>query len=54
MKSEDGVERVVDEEEKYLIATSEQPISALHMKEWIDEDDLPVRYVYTPLPVLTC
>ncbi|EER16972.1 seryl-tRNA synthetase, cytoplasmic, putative, partial [Perkinsus marinus ATCC 50983] len=30
--------------EYYLIATSEQPISAYHRKEWIDEDQLPLRY----------
>jgi len=41
---QDGVEKVVEEEEKYLIATSEQPISALHMNEYIDEDELPIRY----------
>ena len=28
----------------YLIATSEQPISALHMKEWIEPADLPFHY----------
>jgi len=33
-----------DMEEKYLIATSEQPISAMHMNEYIDEDELPIRY----------
>jgi len=44
VKAEDGVERIVDEGEKYLIATSEQPISAMHMKEWIDEDSLPIKY----------
>jgi len=31
-------------EEKYLIATSEQPISALHADEWIDPKLLPIRY----------
>lgn len=33
-------------EEKYLIATSEQPISALHMNEWFESpaEQLPVRY----------
>eukprot|EP00163_Fabomonas_tropica_P015038 TRINITY_DN273_c0_g1_i2.p1 TRINITY_DN273_c0_g1~~TRINITY_DN273_c0_g1_i2.p1 ORF type:complete len:405 (+),score=163.75 TRINITY_DN273_c0_g1_i2:409-1623(+) len=30
--------------EKYLIATSEQPISALHRGEWMDPDALPIRY----------
>ena len=28
----------------YLIATSEQPISALHMNEWIEPSQLPKRY----------
>lgn len=31
-------------EEKYLIATSEQPISAYHQNEWIDPKSLPLRY----------
>ena len=31
-------------EEKYLIATSEQPIAAFHMNEWIGEKDLPKKY----------
>eukprot|EP01113_Clastostelium_recurvatum_P004151 TRINITY_DN1182_c0_g1_i1.p1 TRINITY_DN1182_c0_g1~~TRINITY_DN1182_c0_g1_i1.p1 ORF type:complete len:456 (+),score=171.07 TRINITY_DN1182_c0_g1_i1:92-1459(+) len=33
------------EQEKCLIATSEQPISALHMGEWIEEKALPKKYV---------
>jgi len=35
-----------DEDDKYLIATSEQPISALHSDEWFDapEKQLPVKY----------
>lgn len=28
----------------YLIATSEQPISAMHRNEWIEPQDLPFRY----------
>jgi seryl-tRNA synthetase len=28
----------------YLTATSEQPISALHMKEWLEPSELPKRY----------
>jgi len=32
------------ENEKYLIATSEQPISAYHRKEWLHDDVLPLRY----------
>jgi len=30
--------------EKYLIATSEQPICAYHRNEWIDDKQLPFRY----------
>lgn len=33
-----------DSEEKYLIATSEQPIAAFHRDEWIAEQKLPIRY----------
>jgi len=33
-----------DDKEKYLIATSEQPISAFHQNEWLDTKDLPLRY----------
>ncbi|XP_013786535.1 serine--tRNA ligase, cytoplasmic-like [Limulus polyphemus] len=31
-------------EEKYLIATSEQPIAAFHRDEWIPTEQLPIRY----------
>ena len=31
-------------DEKYLIATSEQPISAYHRKEWIQPQELPIKY----------
>ncbi|KAG9485357.1 serine--tRNA ligase, cytoplasmic [Eleutherodactylus coqui] len=31
-------------DEKYLIATSEQPIAALHRDEWLKPEDLPIRY----------
>lgn len=30
-------------EEKYLIATSEQPIAAYHRDEWIPASTLPIR-----------
>ncbi|KAL8909644.1 MAG: hypothetical protein Q9207_000142 [Kuettlingeria erythrocarpa] len=30
--------------DKYLIATSEQPLSALHYSEWLQDKDLPIRY----------
>lgn len=33
-----------DSEEKYLIATSEQPIAALHLNEWINTSSLPLKY----------
>mmetsp|Transcript_2124 Transcript_2124/g.5260 ORF Transcript_2124/g.5260 Transcript_2124/m.5260 type:complete len:455 (+) Transcript_2124:99-1463(+) len=32
------------DEGAYLIATSEQPICAMHMGEWLPEKDLPIRY----------
>jgi len=31
-------------EEKYLIATSEQPIAAYHRDEWLDPKTLPIKY----------
>ena len=41
-----GSERNDDKEieEKYLIATSEQPIAAFHRNEWIPESALPIKY----------
>ncbi|NWR91141.1 SYSC protein, partial [Furnarius figulus] len=41
-----GSERAEDSstEEKYLIATSEQPIAALHRDEWLRPEQLPLRY----------
>jgi len=32
------------EDDKYLIATSEQPISALHAGEWFTGEELPIKY----------
>ena len=32
------------DEPMYLVATSEQPISALHRNEWLEPTDLPYRY----------
>ena len=29
--------------DKYLIATSEQPISAMHADEWLQDKDLPIK-----------
>ncbi len=40
--SEKADDKTVDE--KYLIATSEQPIAAFHRDEWINEKDLPIKY----------
>lgn len=31
--------------DKYLIATSEQPISAMHAGEWMQEKELPIKWV---------
>lgn len=31
-------------QDQYLIATSEQPLSAFHRKEWLDNKDLPIKY----------
>jgi seryl-tRNA synthetase len=41
-----GSEKAGDKEteEKYLIATSEQPIAAFHRGEWLAESALPIRY----------
>jgi len=33
-----------DDDERYLIATSEQPISALHAGEWLEPKQLPIKY----------
>merc|ERR1712153_88843 len=41
------VEGTDDKEGLYLIATSEQPISAMHRNEWIEPADLPFRYAGT-------
>ncbi|KAF2731222.1 seryl-tRNA synthetase [Polyplosphaeria fusca] len=30
--------------DKYLIATSEQPLSVLHSEEWLGEKELPIKY----------
>lgn len=40
--SEDVNDKSVDE--RYLIATSEQPIAAYHRDEWMAESSLPIRY----------
>lgn len=33
-----------DEEDRYLIATAEQPLSCLHSEEWLQKTDLPIKY----------
>lgn len=38
------VKNEADMEEKYLIATSEQPLAAFHKDEWLDPAQLPLRY----------
>ena len=40
--SENADDKTIDE--KYLIATSEQPMAAFHRDEWIDEKKLPIKY----------
>ncbi len=32
-------------DDKYLIATSEQPLCAMHRHQWFEEGQLPLRYV---------
>ncbi|MBN1785906.1 MAG: serine--tRNA ligase [Candidatus Methanofastidiosa archaeon] len=34
----------IDNEDLYLIATSEHPMAAMHMDEIFEQDDLPIRY----------
>jgi len=31
-------------DEKYLIATSEQPIAAFHREDWLEPEKLPIKY----------
>lgn len=33
-----------DGDDKYLIATSEQPLCAYHRGDWVDPKSLPLRY----------
>ena len=37
-----ATDKTVDE--KYLIATSEQPIAAFHCDKWVNMKDLPIKY----------
>lgn len=39
-----GGDKAEESEEKYLIATSEQPIAAYHRDEWLPEASLPIKY----------
>ncbi|MCJ1321049.1 Cytosolic seryl-tRNA synthetase [Xylographa vitiligo] len=45
---DDELYKVTDDGEKhtdkYLIATSEQPLSAIHEGEWLQDKDLPIKY----------
>lgn len=41
---DDQLYKIEGEIETYLIATSEQPISALHSDEWLAESELPLQY----------
>jgi seryl-tRNA synthetase len=36
--------QVTGDDEKYLIATSEQPICGFHKGDWLEEKALPLRY----------
>lgn len=44
-KGSEKIGEDIPADEKYLIATSEQPIAALHRDQWLPESSLPVRYV---------
>lgn len=46
---------VGDGDDKYLIATSEQPISAFHANEWFEKpsEQLPLKYVFGIIGVLS-
>ncbi|XP_046668643.1 serine--tRNA ligase, cytoplasmic-like [Homalodisca vitripennis] len=44
-KSVNGEQESLDQDEKYLIATSEQPLAALHRGQWLPETSLPIRYI---------
>ena len=46
-KVEGGDDDEKDKEHLYLIATSEQPISAMHRNEFIEPQSLPIRYAGT-------
>jgi seryl-tRNA synthetase len=44
--------KVIDgdaQNDKYLIATSEQPISAFHADEWLLAKELPIKYIHPNL-----
>ena len=46
---DESLYKVVEDEknpdmDKYLIATSEQPISCMHADEWLQPKELPIKY----------
>lgn len=43
-KGSEKADENVPADEKYLIATSEQPIAAYHRDEWLPEASLPIKY----------
>jgi seryl-tRNA synthetase len=50
--SSDAPVQVLDgEDDKYLIATSEQPLSGMYMDEWFEDpkNDLPIKCVFLAL-----
>ncbi len=44
VSTEKGGKEIDEEDQCYLIATSEQPISAYHRHEWVPEPALPLMY----------
>jgi seryl-tRNA synthetase len=40
-----GVQVTGEGEDKYLVATSEQPLCAMHRQQWFESKDLPKRYI---------
>lgn len=42
-KGSEKADEKVAADEKYLIATSEQPIAAYHRDEWIPVESLPIK-----------
>ncbi|XP_024533912.1 serine--tRNA ligase [Selaginella moellendorffii] len=40
----EGDDKLAEKDEKYLIATSEQPLCSYHRGDWMDPKSLPIRY----------